>query len=75
MDLGVKRRLDLESGNGCPLEVYVEEAVHAVRRSSKLAASVNTEDTQRTEHPLQKLAPQQGTVAEVEVIRAQDHDS
>ena len=43
LDLGVKRRGNLEPRNARPLEVRVEKAVHAIRRNGKLAASVDTD--------------------------------
>ena len=42
LDLGVKRRRNIEPRNVCPLEIRVEKAMHAVRRHSELAPSVNT---------------------------------
>ena len=62
LDLGVKRRGNLEPRNVCLLEVRVEKAVHAVRRHSKLTTAVDTELTEHSEHPPNDMALQQSSV-------------
>src|SRR5690348_7132671 len=48
----------------------------AVRRNGKLAASVDTELTEQTEHPQRHTALQESSVvAEGEMIRAANHDA
>jgi len=45
LDLGVKRRGNLQRRNVCPLKARIEKAMHAVRRHGELASSVDAENT------------------------------
>src|SRR5260370_33849928 len=49
--LRVKRRCNIESRNAYPLQIRVEEGMHAVRRNSKFATSSETHHTKRSEPP------------------------
>src|SRR5260370_35100286 len=73
LQLRVKRRCNIESRNAYPRQIRVQEGMHAVRRNSKLATSIDTEHTKRTEPPPRDTALQQGAViAEGKVVRATD---
>src|SRR5271169_2979360 len=74
LDLGVKRRRNLERRNARPLQVRVEKAVHVVRRNCKLAASIDTENAQHAERSQDDVALQQRAIAESEVIPTADQD-
>src|ERR1700724_4160579 len=50
-DLGVERRSKLEWRDAGPLEIGVEEAVHAVRRHGKLATSIDADDAGHAQRP------------------------
>src|SRR5207244_174492 len=59
-----------------PLQVRVEKAVHAVRGHGKLAASIDTENTEHTERTQHDVAFQERSViAEQEMVRAADRDA
>src|SRR5712671_3639157 len=75
LDLGIKRRGNLERRYACAFEVRVEKAVQAIHRHSKLTAAVNSDNAQRMQRPHQDMALQQGSVvAEEKMICAADRD-